>query len=558
MRGNPTRNLSSEAVVSIFFALLYLLIPTKVLFIDGIYYAEHLENMPYYDQGFHPHHLIYLPLMHLLYGAFHLIFPWMRALVFLQALNAILGGLTIWVFSKILRRLNFSIISRVLAIILLGSSYTFWHHSSDASIYILVHLLILCVTLIVLSDRFHSSKSVQYSTGFLLGLTSLIHGIAAFMIIPYGFYLWLKDKKNGMSKFRRFSIPFLLVGIITYPVIFLIFCGEANQSLSSFLQWTGSYERAEYYFTFSGAYAHNIIQTITRGHYNAFFTLKPLEKILFDGFSGDTAVSFKLYMYFLFLTALTVVSFIFQSINCSDKNRRSMYFLFLAQFIVYFALTSLFIPENHYYRIFYLCPLIVIWTGMFSMLGESYKLILKPLVAIAILVFMYLNLVKGIIPQARIRYNPYLTITSQLDQVMTERDVVLFPYKDRYFTGIYRYFGKGDAIHLQQGEHFLNHGELERNFGKYESETLAMLDERYDHIFLTQDAFNWLGLDSKSKAPRIDPVVFTPKNYRLPHPDFMVVRLNDFEFVRWIEIYDEYFRLNRYYAEVKIRQNQVP
>jgi hypothetical protein len=553
MRGNPTRNLTSEAVVSIFFALLYLFIPTKMFYIDGIYYAEHLENMPYYDQGFHPHHLIYLPLMHLLYGAFHSIIPWLRALAFLQALNAILGGLTIWIFSRILRRLSFSIISRILAMILLGSSYTFWHHASDANIYILVHLLILCVTLVVLSDRFYSSKSCQYSTGLLFGLTCLVHQIVVLMIIPFGLYIWSKDRKNGMKVFLRLAIPFLLVGFIAYPVVFILFSGETNQSLTKFLLWAGSFGRAEHYFAFNASYANNIIQTILRGHYNAFFTLKPLERILFDGTSGDTAQSFRLYTFFLFLTTLTVVSFIFQSISHASSNQRKLHFFFLAQFIVYFTLTSIFMPENHFYRIFYLCPLIVIWTGIFSMLGESYKLILKPIVAIAILVFLYLNLTKGIIPQSRIRYNPYLTMTAQLDQVVTEKDVVLFPTKDRYLTGIYRYFGKGDAIHLQQGEHFLNHDKLEKDFTRYESETLAMLDDRYDRIFLTQDAFNWLGLDSKSKAPRIDPVVFTPKNYKLPHPDFMVVRLNDFEFVTWLEIYDENFMTNRYYAEVRIR-----
>jgi hypothetical protein len=558
MRGNPTRNFTSEAVVSILFALLYLAIPTKMFYIDGIYYAEHLENMPYYDQGFHPHHLIYLPLMHLLYGAFHLIIPSVRALAFLQALNAVLGGLTIWFFSRILRKLNFSIISRVLAIILLGSSYTFWHHASDANIYILVHLLVLCVALIVLSDRFYASKSCQYSTGFLLGFTCLVHQIAVLMIIPLGLYIWSRDKKNGSKILLRLAIPFLLAGFIAYPVVFNLFSGETNLTLTTFLLWAGSFGRAEHYFAFNASYANDMFQTITRGHYNAFFTLKPLERILFDGTSGDTAVSIRLYIYFMFLTSLTVISFIFQSISHVDSNKRKIYFFFLIQFIVYFTLTSIFMPENHFYRIFYLCPLIVIWTGMFSMLGESYKLILKPIVAIAILVFLYLNLTKGIIPQSRIRYNPYLTMTAQLDQVMTERDVVLFPLKDRYFTGIYRYFGKGDAIHLQQGEHFLNRDELARNFEKYKSETLSMLDDRYDRIFLTQDAFNWLGLDRKLKSRRIDPVVFTPKNYRRPHPDFMAVRLNDFEFVRWIAIYDENFKMNRYYAEVRIRQTQAP
>ena len=163
---------------------------------------------------------------------------------------------------------------------------------------------------------------------------------------------------------------------------------------------------------------------------------------------------------------------------------------------------------------------------------DAYRSVMKPLSVLILLVFFFSNLTKGIIPETKYVNNPYLAMTYHLDEVLTSgNDVILFPPKDRYFTGIYRYFGKGDAIHVQTGKHFINRDEMMNNMAKYESETLEMLNNRYDRIFMTRSIYE---MD-------LTPLVFTPNNYRMPHPRFMIVGRDRIKLVQWHEVYMQYY-----------------
>lgn len=551
MQGGWVKRISPEGIAAILFGILYIALPTKMFYIDGVYYAEHIENIPFHVNGFHPHHLLYLPVMHFLYDAFHTVIPHLRAMTFLLVFSAVCGAVTLFAFGVFLRKLGHSVFTRLSAMILLGSAYTFWHHATDANIYIPAHLLVLVVILLVFSDSFFKSKSRQILTGVLLAFAGLIHQIALVAIIPISLYIIAREGRDKFNLVLRFIVSTLLVVFIAYPTVFATYHGDVSPTTANFFRWTGAFTKAPHYFSFNQEHGGGIVQTTERGHTNAFFALKPLEVILFDNTTGDNLKSRRMYHYLFVLTLFSLAYYIGVIIRTKDAGRKSagMFILFL--FMTYFILTAVFMPENHFYRIFYLPALIAIWAGSISSLPKEYRTVLKPLLVIALFAFFISNFTKGIYPEAKASSNPYLQMTKQIDTFATENDVVMFPLKDRYFAGIYRYFGKGDALHIQKGTFFIGIDLMYSEIGKYENETVKMLNDRYERIFATHEAFQ-SAISSRDDAGDIQPVIFTPNNYRLPHPKFMVVRPNRFEFVKWHKAWYERTRREMYYMEVEV------
>lgn len=551
MPGKPSRKIIPEGIIAIIFTVLYLLLPTKMYYIDGVFYAEHLENIPFYVNGFHPHHLLYLPLMHFLYAILHSIIPALKGMTFLLIFSAICGGITLYLFSLFLKKLDFSAFSRITGMILLGTSYTFWHHSTDANIYIPAHMLTLIVILLVYSDNFLKSPSKQILTGLLLAFAGLIHQMSLFVILPLAWLIFMRSPERKLQSVMRFVLSTLLVLIITYPTIFVIYHGDTPATAGNFLRFTGAFARASHYFSFNAEHAGNFIDTTSRGHTNALFALKSLERVLYDKSTGDTLTSNRMYRFIHFLTLISVGIFMLIIFYMKDEKQKTAGKFILFLFLVYYMLTAVFMPENHFYRIFYLPALITIWIMLAASLPGTYRSVLKPLVIIFLLAFIGYNFMRGIYPETMAWNNPYLRLTKNIDKLATSKDVVIFSNRERYFTGIYRYFGKGDALHMQKGEHFLERDLMFEEIDKYENETVKMLKKRYRKIYLTREA-------SESSAPAsegvvIGPVVFTPNNYRLPHPKFMIVRPNRFKFVKWHTVDDmSPTSSEQFYMEVKI------
>lgn len=551
MQGGWVKRISPEGITAILFGILYIALPTKMFHIDSVYHAEHLENIPFHVNGFHPHHLLYLPAMHFLYDVFHAVFPHLRAMAFLLAFNAICGAATLFAFGVFLRKLGHSVFTRLSGMILLGFAYTFWHHSTDANISIPAHLLMLVVILLVFSDSFFKSKSRQVLTGILLAFAGLLHQIALVALVPISLYIISRAGEEKYKLVSRFAISTLLVVFIAYPTVFAVYHGDISPTPKNFIRWTGAFTHESHDFSPNQEHSGDIVQTAARGHTNAFFALKPIELILFDRNTGDNLKSRRMYRYLFMLTLFSLAYYIGVVIRTKDIRRKSAGVFILFLFMAYFILTDAFIPENHFYRIFYLPALIAIWAGAVSSLPKEYRTVLKPLLVIALIAFFISNLTKGIYPEAKASSNPYLQMIKQIDTFATENDAVIFPPKDRYFAGIYRYFGKGDALHMQKGTYYIDSDLKHSEIGKYENETVNMLHDRYEKIFTTHEAFQF-AMSSRDDSGEIQPVIFTTNNYKPPHPMFMVTRPNRFEFVKWHKVWNEKQRRDMYYGEIEV------
>ena len=173
------------------FAVVYAVFPTAMLTADGLYYAWHIENMPI-AYSIHPHHLLWLGLMHLLFNAIHLVIPGLSALEFMQFFNAILGGACVCLVIRITMKLHFNFTVAIITGLFVGLSWGMIHFSTDANIYIPVLFLVLvCVDILFGSNVINTKKAIAVL--FLMILATLMHQVAILFVPALVVAIWLKS-----------------------------------------------------------------------------------------------------------------------------------------------------------------------------------------------------------------------------------------------------------------------------------------------------------------------------------------------------------------------------
>ncbi len=138
---------------------------------DALWFAHDIETLPFGDL-FHPFHLLYLPLMKVIYslGLFD------RAYTLLLYTDKILGLFTLFLFYLLLKkRFQLSTQLALIGAILLGVSYGFWRYSNTGEVYIIACLLSVAVALVSFSDPMDYKRSVY--SGVLGAAALLMHPI---------------------------------------------------------------------------------------------------------------------------------------------------------------------------------------------------------------------------------------------------------------------------------------------------------------------------------------------------------------------------------------------
>src|SRR4051812_11509272 len=116
---------------------LYLLLPTKNYFWDGVDFAQHIEDATKLDASLiHPNHLFYNAFGYLMYQATQALGLGLRAIEVLQITNSILSVLAAYIFFLIIKQtLNSPYLCYVLTLFF-SLSATWWKYSTDADSYI--------------------------------------------------------------------------------------------------------------------------------------------------------------------------------------------------------------------------------------------------------------------------------------------------------------------------------------------------------------------------------------------------------------------------------------
>src|SRR5436305_4313848 len=218
---------------------LYLLLPTKNYFWDGVDFAQHIEDATKLDASLiHPNHLFYNAFGYLVYRTTHAFGMSLRAIEALQITNSILSVLAAYFFFLILKRtLRSNYLSYTLTL-LFALSATWWKFSTDADSYIPSVFFIVLSFYFVLPDR----KPRPIVVAILHSASMMFHQMAVFFfpVLVVGIYLQTREfqRKRRIIQVIEYGAAAFVITLSTFYFSFYLQTGRF--SLQRFFQWTTS------------------------------------------------------------------------------------------------------------------------------------------------------------------------------------------------------------------------------------------------------------------------------------------------------------------------------
>jgi hypothetical protein len=181
---------ATRAAATLIVLVIYLALPTKNYFWDGIWFAQTIEDASWWPQVLHPNHLVYNALG---YGLYHLLGARFRALYVLQAMDAVFGAATIYILFEIVRELTQSAGATLLLIALFAFSGTWWRFATDADAYVPSVFFLTLSALFLLPGK----KPRPLHAAFAHAAGMVIHQLAVFFFPAAMVALWVQTLREG-------------------------------------------------------------------------------------------------------------------------------------------------------------------------------------------------------------------------------------------------------------------------------------------------------------------------------------------------------------------------
>jgi uncharacterized membrane protein YecN with MAPEG domain len=319
--------LRSRALLLVPLAL-YLAFPTRNFYWDGVRFAIEIEkNLPLSALA-QPNHLIYEVCGAWLYDAFDAMgFP-IRALYLMQAANCLLAGLAVILLYRILRGKGWTNERSLIAACIFGFSATWWKFATDANAYVPSVLLLLCAYVLLDKPRW------VWLAGLATAGAMLFHELAIFFLPVAFFVLW---KRRGLlSTFAAAAvIPVAAAYALTY---------QAAHPSESFFAWLTSHS-ADSAFSFSPLK-------------DLGYTLRGTVRLLFGGRWPDLVPN-ALSIAACVLLAIAAGALLYYARQAFPWKWTPPTPTIVWWIAVYLAFLFFWMPQNTFYRLFYLAPLIV-------------------------------------------------------------------------------------------------------------------------------------------------------------------------------------------------------
>ncbi len=409
--------------------LIYLAVPTRNYYWDGIEFAKKIEAVNSLSPIlFHSNHLIYNAFGYLLYQ-FALDLGWnSRAIEILQIANAFLGALCAALLFFTLNRCLRSNYLAFFLTLLFAFSATWWKFSTDANAYIPAVLFILASFYLVLPGK----KASPLFVALLHSISMYFHQLAVFCVpvLMLGIFL----QTAALTPSRRFRIVFSYLGVAftltfgAYLLGFYLLTGSLDDR--EFARWLLWYSpETGFVFNFE-----NSLRMTFRGHARLFF----------DGrFNFVKEVINPLSIALICLLATAVALLIVKFLQKSKRyilqrnsaqafayNSKQIIYLCLVWCLPYLVFLFFFIPQNTFYRLFYL-PALIILIGVFlrkrEILAGNKR---KWRVALLVIIAFCANFLFFIYPYSRVRNNTPLALAFQMNNVWTNKTTVYFVFQN--------------------------------------------------------------------------------------------------------------------------------
>ena len=497
------------------FSLVYATFPTKMHFADGLSYAYHMEHFPISD-AWRSHHLLWLPAMHILYGAIHYFFPALRAMPFLQFLNAILGGLSVYLLIRFVHSITNNLPAGILAGAFFGFSWGMLNWATDANIYILVIALMLVVINIITGNSFLSHKNALIATLIMIVITS-VHQIGFFFSFVILAAILLRSPKE--TKIKTLIQCALLYSSATfalyYGVYLLIRPTLAGIQKEGFMSWLTTYGHDKGYWTIFAVGFLPAQEMFNRSLFSLFFKVQDDVKAFYDQFYNESYNILFIYILFYLIILISVFWELKQILIDKSISNRPVKILLLTWFFPYFIFAHLFNASAVFYKLFFLMPILIIWTIQVLEAPPRERRVWRFL-SIAILVAVAgWNISTGLVPNSKPETNPFLRDALKIKPFVHKSDLIIFARQERYLASITRYYTEANAAYILVN--FRYAGSEFFSFEKANEETLKYFLSKYNRIILSDDAY-------KSGYQKW---YFSNHFFEPPHPVFLAVSKND-------------------------------
>lgn len=420
-------------------AIVYLSFLTKQYYWDGIAFAQAIEDAAGLDRSLiHPSHLIYNAVGYVFYRVVRALGANIRAVTALQILNSLLSAFAAGTLFLILRKTVRSLYLSISLTLLFAFSSTWWKFSTDADAYIASVFFILIAFYLILPGN----KPRPFVTAAMFLLSIVFHELAIFfgVVLAIGLIQQTEGKHERVIAALKFVTFTALLTLLIYGACFYFASGKV--SLLGFLRWV-TYHSPDGDFSFS--LAENIKYTL-RGHVRLFFggrfnLLNGLVNPIILGLIVIGTVAALAFLYFA-ARKLGKVRSAWPLRREWDSNHRKLLRLVLVWLTLYELFLFFWIPQNTFYRLFYL-PALILLIGLFAVSARN-GLQRKRTYTLASFVAMLTlaNFLFQIFPYSHVeKYSP-LKFAIQMNREWPSGTTIFFA-ADNSDENLMRYFNPG-------------------------------------------------------------------------------------------------------------------
>lgn len=323
----------------------YLLFPTHNYYWDGVAFALHIEHPDWFGESMvTPNHLVYVPFGRAVYVGLNRLGVAAPALATLQGINSLAGAASVALLCRVLLGLTQSGSLSLFLSLLFAFSATWWKFATDANAYVIsVLFLLIAFALATRAGQPASARAALAHTAAML-----FHQLAVFFfpVALLGLFT-----ARGKSQWRAAAIYSLLAAALTlgaYSAGYMVKHGEWD--LAGFLGWI-TYHTPDSSFSFD--FGRNLLATL-RGHLRLFLGGKVS---LFRDFTSTAAAALAVAASLAFIALWPRIS---SAASEAGGERKRTAIMAVAWAGVYVVFLFFWLPQNTFYRLFYLPALVVL------------------------------------------------------------------------------------------------------------------------------------------------------------------------------------------------------
>lgn len=423
--------------------LSYILVLTKIYYWDGIFFAHTIEGAPRLNASLvHPSHLLDMVFQYVIYRAVLLTGLQPRALTVMQISNCIFAALAACVFFRICLASFKSLYVSLTATALFAFSATWWKFSTDANSYVLAVLLLLLCFYLALPQR----KPGPFKLAMVHALAIFVHQLSV-LFFPVAIAALLFQcrglpRNDQIKCVAKYVLTVVSVTVAVYFAMFYLATGSV--AVRKFATWI-TYFSPEHGFTFS--VWNNLVHTL-RSQWRVFLGGRA-------GFVRDlwgpvilTILAMSLLVVLAFFgIMLRRVSELKAAFTAAIQERaqfKPLTTLCSIWALVYIVFLFFFIPQNTFYRLFYLPALVILAGTALTAIEKSSNHVRRYRAALFAAAVFLSNLTLSQYPSSQVRANPPLQLALTLNQTWPAGTTVYFASSNSDNL-LLRYFNPGSV-----------------------------------------------------------------------------------------------------------------